>query len=418
VDDKDTVTLIERIGHHRVKLAAWTCRVDPTADPQGTAKYGVEPGATVRRGMSFDPAWFEDTDPPDPPATEKRLADLPANKWVPMKPPRTLLDRCWGTQILDPDRDQILHWTGGHVSHCGTNPAHYGLQTNRWSIGFAPANPLEVLYSASVSATYPASTFGGRPFLPHTYRSYCYEPTTRRLLWTHEQRSWWYDPDRREWDPERPETPFQGERHTTVLCPTAHGVAAWAAKRGVSVYTKWYGVWLLTDPKQGTWVQLAAPDGKTVPPGAYGDRHGMAYDARRDRLLLMHFGLPDKHKVWAFDLKTRRMTILEPDGSDAVAESASMAREALYLPDDDLVLVCTRAKPEQLTLLYDPAENRWRRLAVGYQTDAKGRRIGPGYGVSTGVMWDPKRKLVWASDVRGNVFVLRFDRKAAGIRLP
>jgi hypothetical protein len=28
-------------------------------------------------------------------------------------------------------------------------------------------------------------------------------------------------------------------------------------------------------------------------------------------------------------------------------------------------------------------------------------------------MWDPRRKLLWASDVRGNVFVMKFDPGSA-----
>ncbi|KPJ73198.1 MAG: hypothetical protein AMS14_06650 [Planctomycetes bacterium DG_20] len=44
-----------------------------------------------------------------------------------------------------------------------------------------------------------------------------------------------------------------------------------------------------------------------------------------------------------------------------------------------------------------------------------GRPIRPDYGVSLGIMYDPKRSLIWASDVRGNVFVMRFERKTARI---
>ena len=412
VDADDRVTAIAPGGRGK-SPQLWTCRVEATVDAEATKKHRAGIGVEDRRGLSFDPAWFEQTDPIDPAAVEKKLASLPANQWVAMNPPKRLFNRDWGTQILDVDRDQILHWTGGHSAYCGTDPAHYSIATNRWNKPYASALPLELCYSASVSATVPAAAFSGRPFLPHTYRSYCYEPTTRRLLWTHEDRMWWYDPDRRDWTDDRPATPFHAERHTTVLCPTAHGVAAWAVGKGHSVYTKWYGLWLLTDPAKGTWEQIAKADGSVAPPGAYGDAHGMAYDAKRDRLLLFHFGRKDKQKVWVFDMKTRRMTVLEPAGSAAFPTSASLAREALYLPEDDLVLICTRATPRQLTLLYDPAANRWQRYEAGF---AKvGRGSGPGYGVSSGIMWDPKRKLIWASNSRGAVYVLRFDRKTATI---
>jgi len=64
-------------------------------------------------------------------------------------------------------------------------------------------------------------------------------------------------------------------------------------------------------------------------------------------------------------------------------------------------------------MIYDPERNRWRKFEPECEKDAKGRAVRPDHGVTTGVMWDPKRKLLWASDVRGNVFVLKFDPVSA-----
>jgi sugar lactone lactonase YvrE len=46
----------------------------------------------------------------------------------------------------------------------------------------------------------------------------------------------------------------------------------------------------------------------------------------------------------------------------------------------------------------------------------KENRRDPGYGVSTGVEWDPKRKLLWLVQTDGAVYTMRFERKSAGIK--
>jgi len=165
----------------------------------------------------------------------------------------------------------------------------------------------------------------------------------------------------------------------------------------------------------GTWEQLIDPMSKVAPPVAYGDRHGMTYDLKRNRLLLFHFGLEDKYKVFAYDFGTKGLSALEPEGSGNFPDSASLGREAIYLPTEDLVLVCTRAEPEQLTLIYDPAANAWLRMEMDFERNRRGVPM-PKYGVSLGVMYDPGRNLIWASDVRGRVFVMRFDRRSAALR--
>ena len=61
--------------------------------------------------------------------------------------------------------------------------------------------------------------------------------------------------------------------------------------------------------------------------------------------LAFHFGLKDKHKIWATDLKAKTVTVLEPKGSGSFPADANFGREATYLPDDDLVLIPTGCKP-------------------------------------------------------------------------
>ncbi|MHC4917250.1 MAG: kelch repeat-containing protein, partial [Planctomycetota bacterium] len=96
VSDDDLVTAIEP-GHRRKKPAVWTFRPDPSAP---AAAQGVKPGATVRRGLCFDPEWFDEAPDAGADAIEAKLKGLPANKWVSMNPPKLLQDRCWGTQVF------------------------------------------------------------------------------------------------------------------------------------------------------------------------------------------------------------------------------------------------------------------------------------------------------------------------------
>ena len=114
-------------------LSTWAIRVDPKPDERATVahvnKHGGEP---VRRGLCFDPVWFDGAvKTAKPEAVAAKLKALPPNKWGAMSPPRRLFNRDWGTQIFDFDRDQILHWGGGHSAYCGPAPAHYSVKLNR-----------------------------------------------------------------------------------------------------------------------------------------------------------------------------------------------------------------------------------------------------------------------------------------------
>ena len=412
VSDDDLVTAIEP-GHRRKKPAAWTFRAEPSA--ASPAAGGVKPGASVRRGLCFDPEWFDEAPAADETAVEAKLKGLPANKWVSMNPPKLLQDRCWGTQVFDADRDQILHWTGGHSSHGGTDPAHYSIRTNRWSTGFAPEEPMETLYSnTGTDGNRPASPFTGRPFLPHTYQSYCYDPASRKLIWGGVDRAWVYDPGTRDWDPTVRPTPFRAERHTVGLCPTKHGVVVWsiALKHGHGSRS---GLWILRDIGENRWDELVKPARDAVL-GVGCDRAGMTFDSKRDRLYLFNFGQKQKGRVCYYDFKEKKVGYIDAEGT--VPASAGMGREPVYMPEHDLVFLASRAGGRgstPATMIFDPAKEQWLSFEPGCEKDAKGRALRPAHGVTTGVMWDPKRKFLWASNSRGHVYAMRFDPKTAGL---
>lgn len=388
----------------------------------GTAKAGVPPGTMKVRGEGFDPAWYEDAPAVDAAAAAAKLQNLPANQWVALNPPCKHVMRDWGTTLYDPATDQLLHWSGGHSSHCGTDVAHYSIATNRWHILDTPELPFEYTYSND-GAPFPSMT--GRPWGPHAYLSYAVDSRTGKMLWTGRHSayrltnpggSFVYDPATYLWSaPEMKMTAdkLDPERHKTCMVATPHGLILWADRTTGGGHAS--GLWR-ADLAARTYEPIVISDAKVqvLPPAAYGDRHGITYDSKRDRVLLFHFGVKDKHKIWACDLKTGKVAVLEPKGSDKFPAEVSEGREATYLPDDDLVIVCSRAKDTQKTLVYDCAADAWLELKDTAK-EVKPGRFEPGYGVSWGVDWDPKRKLLWGVDSPGNVYVMRFDRKSAAL---
>jgi hypothetical protein len=391
-----------------------------------TNSLGVPPGTIKVRGQGFDPAWYEAVPPADANAFQAFLKGIPANKWVNVKPPVRHVNRDWGTTVLDVEHDQLLHWAGGHSSHCGTDVAHFSLQTGRWHILYTPELAFESCYSNDGAAV---PTLSGSPWAPHSYLSYGWDEVSKRMIWcgkhgayrlTNPVGVFTYDPDRYAWEVPSPQYEIKGgwfdvERHKTCMARTPHGLAVWADKYGGSGLRT--GLWM-ADITNHVFNPVAATDpkdDKTFPAAAFGDRHGMTYDAKRDRVLIFHFGIKDKQKIWSCDLKTKAVTVLEPKGSANFPADASLGREATYLPDDDLVLVCTSSKPEQIVLAYDCAADEWLEMTAVPSTIDKEKRHDPGYGVSTGIEWDARRKLLWLVQTDGSVYAMRFDRATAGL---
>jgi len=390
----------------------------------GTAEAGVAPGAILVRGVGFDPAWYEDVPPPDPAAVEARLKALPANRWVDMKPPREHVERDWGTTVLDTRRDQLLHWGGGHCTHFGTDVAHYSIATNRWHILHTPELPFEHCYNSGGA---PAPALTVRPWAPHTYLGYAMDPATGLLVWAGGHRSyrmtcpsgtWLYDAATYRWQAGELKSLggwFDPNTVKTCMVATPHGIAVWACKQ--AGYGGPSGLWLadvagsVYRPVAGT----ARDDTTTYPASAFGDQHGIAYDSKRDRVLMFHFGIADRHKIWTTDLTTNKVTVLTPKHSEAFPKDAAMAREATYIPDADLVIICSGGKPTQHTLVYDCAADAWLRM-VGAFDVAENGRPSMSYSVNSGVEWDARRKLLWHVSARGEVHAMRFDRPTANLQ--
>ncbi len=398
VDDADRVVVLGSNG-------TWLCRLDATQkDEEGGAKFGAKPGAVVRRTGPHDPAWFREGVPaPDPAKVKADLEVLPANRWV-MRPtpklPRPNMD--WGSAAFAPELDLILRFSGGHSAYSGTAPQVYDVKTDRYSIPFAPEYPLEYVYgNDQVRGEW---SFQGNPWMTgHTYKSTGYDPHLKALVFAPHSYTYFFDPLKGKWSRAPERNPYRPNFYVNTVCATPRGAVVWAERvKGGP------GLWRL-DAATRTWkaLPLTGPLHATS-----ADQHGLAYDAKRDRLLFFSSVGKQRGDVAAYDVKSGKAQWLGAAGKD---RAALPSREAVYLPHCDMVLLGARAtvNGRLLWVLYDCGKNAW----VGAELPGADP-IGKGtssraFNNSVGVMYDANRRLVWAVGQNSHVHVLRFDPASA-----
>jgi hypothetical protein len=400
VDEDDTVLLLD------AQNRAWTCRIDlsrPFVDRN--EQFGAKPGAVVRRTGSHDPAWYSEGVPKwDPAKVASELKELPANRWVVRPTPRRpLMNMDWGSAVFDTARDQIVRFSGGHSAYSGTAPQVYDVKTDRYSIPFAPEYPVEYVYSNDqVRGEW---SFGGNPWMTgHTYKSTGYDPNLKSFVFAPHEYTYFFDPDTGKWSRSPEKNPYRPDFYAGTVCATPAGAVVWADSRQVTQG----GLWRL-DAGARAWKPLPL---KGELPTKSADRHGMAHDAKRDRLLLFGDTGPRKGNVAAYDLKTDEAKWLNPVGANGALVHC---RETVYLPDADWVLIGARVKDEAVGwrwLAYDCAANAWVSLELGGD-DPVGKA--GAFNNSVGLMYDPARKLVWAVGQHSHVHVLRLDPGTARV---
>jgi sialidase-1 len=376
-----------------------------------SGRKGVPQWERVYRTGPFDPDYYLQGERPDASATAKKLKNLPANTWVTMNPPQLpKLNRDWGTAVLDPDRDLILRWSGGHCAHGGSDVLHYHLGTNRWELPCPVEFPLGQLYS---NTSYPDGfNFNRRPWVTgHTYQNYGYDPVAKLMLFTgRERHTYYYDPDRADWTGRAAKPKdmcYNSCFYTLTVCPTPKGLVTWTEHGKVFRY----------DAEKKEWGELKLNGVKL--PGSVVDNSTVVHDAKRDRLLFARKLYGDKAKydgeLYALDLQTNTVSTLSPKGMEA-ANAIPYLCQLRYDAANDLLLVGATLPPEgdrpRRTPAFDCATNRWITLALG-GTDPSGKA---GRNVSLGLMYDAKRKLFWAVDTNSQVYVLRLDVKSADVK--
>jgi hypothetical protein len=388
----------------------WTYDVAADAWTSAAAAEGVEPDQRAYRTAAFMPDYFMQGDRPDAAANEAKLRALPLNTWVAMHPPwKPRVNRDWGSACIAPDADVLLRWSGGHCAHGGSDVPMYHFATNRWELPFPVEFPLGQCYS---NTSYPTGfNFNRRPWVSgHTYKSFGYDPGSRLMVFTgHNPWSYLFDPRLGDWVG-RSEKPrpmcYDSSFYTLTLC-TASGLYCWGGQYGhaIGMY-QW-------QPETKTWKALK-PTGVPLP-GPECDHSGLAFDAKRERLILF----PKKYagKLYALDCGKWELAELTPGGANAAAATITFWRELAYVPQADAVLVvgASLAPPggaktgPRPSLAYDCKKNQWVVLDLG-GTHPAGK---DGRDVSVGCVYDGQRGLVWATDTNSEVYVLRLDTKTA-----
>jgi hypothetical protein len=388
VDDDDVLMLLGQSN-------AWQCRVD--ASKVDANKRGGRPGDVVRRTGSHDPAWYADVPPADPQAVAMDLKNLPANEWkIRPTPKRPLMNMDWGSAVFAPEHDMIVRFSGGHSAYSGTAPVVYDVKTDRYSLPFVPEYPIEYVYSNDqVRGEW---SFKRNPWMTgHTYKSTGYDPRLREFVFAPHDYTYFFDPKKSQWSRGPSRNPYQSSFYVTTVCATPKGAVVWGNSRQGGKP----GLWRLDESR--TWTPLPLTGDM---PQTSADHHGMAYDSRRDRLLLFSDLGPNKGDVLEYDFKAGRTRWLNAANRD---KALSPSRETIYLPDDDAVLIGAHQQGTSLWLLYDCAKNEWAGLDLK-GADPIGKKA---FNNSMGLMVDPERRLVWAVGQHSHVHVLRLDVKVA-----
>lgn len=369
----------------------------------------VSPDSREYRGGPFHPDFYLQGEKPDAAAFEAKLKSLPVNEWTATDPPyRPRLNRDWGTAIIDPGRDMILRWSGGHSAHGGTDVPHFHFSTNRWEMPYPVEFPLDCLYS---NTTYPQGfNFNLRPWITgHTYQGYDYDPPSKKMVMTGRPRNFYvYDPDLADWTARgaKPKgMAYNSCFYTLTVCPTPNGAICWTNGGKLFLY----------ESAKSAWSDIET-SGDALP-GAQCDRSGSSYDPKRDRVLFLRAERkqPFDGQVYALDMKTREVKKLNPAGAGGVASLAGgCVRETCYdLANDMLIVGSGLLEPDRSTAAYDCEKNRWVSLQLTGYNPADPKKRGTNRNISMGLMYDAKRELIWATDTNSQVYVLRLDAETA-----
>lgn len=375
----------------------------------------VAPDSRVYRIGPFHPDFYMTGPKPNAKAFETWLNEIPVNEWVPTNPPHLpRLNRDWGTARINQDRDIILRWSGGHSAHGGTDVLHFHFSTNRWELPFPVEFPLGQLYS---NTSYPNGfNFNLRPWMTgHTYQNYDYDPPSKKMIKAGRPRHYYiYDPDVGDWIGRgiKPAAmQYDSCFYTLTLTATPRGAVCWDKNGRVHRY----------DHSSGKWVELELTGDKL--PGAYVDNSAIAYDSKRDRVLMVNtlgYGKTFDGQVWALDLKTNTVNGHSPKGRER-AERFTNIDKCCYDAAHDLLLLGTYLKDagdHTPTPAYDCETNRWITLDIKYSIGKRSGHTARAFphSRSDGLMFDGRRKLLWGTDTNSQVYVLRLDLAQAAVR--
>ncbi len=352
------------------------------------------------------PSHFNADDTSRSQPTLPQLADLPINRWIEIEnPSREAPTRTWGSATFDVRRQLIHYWGGGHCGYGGNDVDSYDARQNTWRTSDSEPEFPERLWDHGVNLA--GITFQGRPWMTHGRRSYATDPVSGRLVmvrlvrlttgydpdllldypgaprarsaaivstpsgyskWT----TWTFDPDDNSW-----EMLCGAPYGMDTLVTTTHGVVGvtvnWRNRLADSGYLlPWResqpgdvrDVYRL-DVATRSWTCLGGST-ENAPQNLY-EMTSLAHDSKRDRILL-HGGGAKRDQLWAFDLKTGNWRNLTPRvASPPGAESPICMREAVYLPNQDIMVTVGPAPEDRNVLAFWVCrldDNTWHRMYV------------------------------------------------------
>jgi len=349
----------------------------------------VAPGTRAYRTVCsyHDPRWY-DSESKGSVAEAKTWHDaLPPNKWIAVPAPRgkrIMSSQAWATAVLDPGRDRIYYWSGGHEADVTDVLPTYHIAVNRWSIGYVPAYLGKGL------------SFDGRPDCAnHTYKHYAYDPISRKVVMFHAGGTTVYNPDRADYG-YTIAGPGDVPNYESALITTPKGLYLWTAGRMRRF-----------DVAARKWTELK-PVGR-VPVPAW-DNFSVTYDSKRDAFWMTSSdGLPnrDGQNLWRYDRRTGIVEPRRPAGFDTVGSKAGGVRESVYLPGEDLVLLGTFVGGRQVA--YDPEQDAWITVNIVRSGREAAKHVGTvGAG---GMLYDQKRSMLWYTATYSKMFALKLDLK-------
>jgi len=402
----DTIYFLKtKVLWSRRSAQVWAMKPDVSATSAAlTAKHGVAPETLKFRGdggrASYDPGFYDRVSKPDPEKTEAFYKNMPTNKWIHISPPKGV-DKCgWGTSAYDTDRDQWLFWGGGHSEYKGTNVFHFATRTRLWSSSCRPEMPLE--WNSGFLARIEKS-FRDRPHIPvHAYQTYAYDPPSGTVLFAKWNHLYVYELARREFDPTPCKLPFPNEGVMRIsLESTPKGVIAWTQSGNLWRYEK------------QAWKKLPYKGPKLNAPWC--DGTGLVYDSQRNCLWI------SRHDIIKYDIAGGTATRLNVKIPKAVGKHA-LWREPVAIPGTDFIMPMQNYKDpsgKRRNVVVDIKRKKYYWVDLPYLVRGKpykGRRgeTAPGFGVTSAMQWDPKRKLVWIHNPI-SFWVLKFDPKTANL---
>jgi len=325
----------------------------------------------------------------DEAAMRKRLAALPANKWVRLKPPMTVPARGWGSYIYDIRTHRGFAWGGGHSTYPGAEISTFDLLANRW-IGMGDATNYNPVWLHAMVGGPPGVSFGGWSLLPsHARKSYGVDPLTGTVV-TYSGDV--FDIKARRFAGKIGPFPVNwgGPSRQVAYVTTSHGLYGYACYRSPCLAR--------ANVAKGVWEMVA----KTGPKNHREYAH-LAYDSKRDRLVYF----PPAQPVWIFDFKTGQWT-QQPLADGAPGRALG---DSTYVPEMDAVLMVFAQKRggKENLYFYKPADNTWH--VAPSEGDAFWRSNSTGKDYSP--IYDPDLKIVVRLTPAGHrsmaVHVMRLD---------